>query len=112
MKKKLSEVELAEPVIGHFEDLKYDVYQEVTICGGCADIVAVSGKIVTIIEVKTSLTISLLHQADGWKRWANYIYIAVPYTRDSARHFAYKVCRDYGLGVLLVNRRTITRCIT
>jgi len=103
-----SEVELAEPVIAYFEDQKYDVYQEVKICGGCADIIAVLGKIVTVVEVKTSLTISLLHQAYGWKRLANYIYIAVPYSHDSARHFAYRICRDYGFGVLLVNKKTMS----
>lgn len=102
-----SEVELAEPVIGYFEELKHDVYQEVKVCGGCADIITVLGKIVTVVEVKTSLTIALLHQAYEWKRWANYIYIAVPYSRDSARHFAYRICRDYGFGVILVNRKTM-----
>lgn len=104
---KLSEVDLAEQIVKHLEKLKYDVYQEVKVCGGCADIIAVKNGEVTIVEVKTSLTISLLHQAYGWNRWANHIYIAVPYTRDKARHFAYRVCRDYGLGVLLINKKTM-----
>lgn len=105
MKSKFSEVELAEPVVGYFESLKHDVYQEVSIGSNCADIVSVLGKIVTIIEVKRSLTIALLDQAYSWNRLANYVYIAVPRTRDKARYFAYRICRDYGIGVLIVDMK-------
>jgi hypothetical protein len=105
--KKITEVKLAEPIVAYLENSGYDVYQEVKVHGGCADIIAVKDGEVTVVEVKTSLTISLLHQAHGWNAWANRIYIAVPYTRDKARYFAYRVCRDYGLGVLLVNKKTM-----
>src|SRR3989304_9433876 len=87
--KKLTEVDLAKPVIAYLEERGWDVYQEVLIYGKIADIVATFGKLTYIIECKTSLSLKLLEQAYNWRGKANFVSIAIPasssygdFTRD------------------------------
>ena len=76
--KKLTEVDLAKPVISYLEERGWDVYQEVLIYGKIADIVATFGKLTWIVEVKTSLSLKLLEQIYAWRGKANFISIAIP----------------------------------
>ena len=75
---KLSEIELAKPVVLYLKEHGWDVYQEVLIYGKIADIVATFGKLTWIIECKTSLSLKLLEQAYNWRGKANFISIAIP----------------------------------
>ncbi len=108
-KQNFSEVELAEKFVKEFENRGFDVYQEVKVCGGCADIIAVVDGLVTIVEVKRSLTISLLDQAYSWVKYANFVYIAVPHSRERSRYFAFRICRNFGFGVLTINKNEIIK---
>jgi len=76
--KKLTEVQLAKPIIAYLEERGWDVYQEVLIYGKVADIVATFGKLTWIVEVKTSLSLKLLEQVYNWRGKANFISIAIP----------------------------------
>src|SRR3990167_6383616 len=87
--KKLTEVQLAKPIIAYLEERGWDVYQEVFIYGKVADIVATFGKLTWIVEVKTSLSLKLLEQIYGWRGKFNFLSIAIPasssygdFTRD------------------------------
>lgn len=81
----LKETELAKKIIEHLTLNKWDVYQEVQPQngGGIADIVGVCGRLVWVVECKTTLSLALLEQAMMWRGDANYISIAVP---ESKRH--------------------------
>lgn len=95
-----SEEALAAHVVQWLEGQGYDVYQEVplTQSGAAPDIIAVSGRIVWIIECKLSLGLSVLAQADGWRNRAHFRSVAVPETRDQA--FACEVAQKLGIGVI------------
>lgn len=75
-----SEADAAALVVAYLEEMGLDVYQEVDLCGCVADIVAVRGKEVWIVEVKTSWSLDLLQQLDYHKGrgHANRIFAAVP----------------------------------
>lgn len=105
---KIKETDLAEAVIAWLEDQHWDVYQEVQIrgYGGIADIVAVQGPLVWVVECKTSLTWTVIEQAKRWR--THFRSIAVPSVRKpsySGRTTAYHACRQlFKIGVLEVLR--------
>lgn len=108
----MKETELAEAVIAWLEEQHWDVYQEVQVyaLGRIADIVAVRGPLVYVIECKTSLSLTVLDQA---RRWRSHLRsIAVPkrkhkryrtHDRDSAYDIAK---RFYEIGVLEISKHT------
>lgn len=75
---KLKESDMFLPIKKYFEDEGYTIYAEVPCYGRTADIVAVKNKLITVIETKLSMTISLLEQVFGWRHKAHYVYAAVP----------------------------------
>lgn len=97
------EVEVARPVVAYLADLKWDVYQEVE-RGNRADIVALNGRLIWVVEVKTSLTFDVIAQAKNWLDHAHYVSIAVPSSMIASRGraLAYRVCEQLGIGVLEV----------
>ena len=100
MRVKPSEQDVAGIVVAWLETLGADVYQEVTIRGGVADIVAHVRAEIWIVEVKTSLSLALLCQAYERRRLAHRVLVAAPYsrnTRDVAR-----LCDEIGIGLLSV----------
>lgn len=96
----VTEQQVAEVVVAYLEAMGADVYQEVTIAGGVADIVAKVRAEVWIVEVKTSLSLALLTQAMERRRLAHRVYIAAPYTRH-VREVA-EMCSELGIGLLEV----------
>lgn len=102
----MTEVDLAKKVVTWLTDLRWDVYQEVQIrrSGSIADIVAVQGKRVWVIECKKSMSLQLLGQAEEWKRFAHMVSVAIPHgNRNSkARFMAALVLERFGIGELLV----------
>ena len=100
MKRAPTEAELAAVVVAWFEALGADVYSEVDVGGGIADIVARRGPELTIVETKTSWSLSLITQALDRRRCAHRVYIAAPYTRNQ-RDVA-ELCRELGVGLLEV----------
>jgi hypothetical protein len=98
-----TEVDLARVVVTYLRENQWDVYQEVEVFGWVADIVAVNGRMVWVIETKRSLTFEVIQQAVRWGRYAHYVSIAVPEVRmSSGRQFAYRVCKEFGVGALSV----------
>ena len=97
----MKETELAQKFIDYLSC--YDLYFEVGSGGGyCVDIVAVTPNNLMIgYEVKTSLNFKVIEQAYCNKPYFHMSYIAVPWSRDMS--FQERICRDYGIGVLLYN---------
>ena len=104
--KKLSEVDLAKPIIAYLEERGWDVFQEVLIYGKVADIVATFGKLTWIIECKTSLSLKLLEQIYGWRGKSNFISIAIP-ASSSWGDFTEDLLNRNKIGVLSVRHSEV-----
>ena len=97
---KISEVDLAKPVIEWLLAQHWEVYQEVQLHygGSIADVVALKNNIMWVVECKTSFTLTVLEQALHWN--SHYRSIAVPSAKnEKGRTFANMVASDYGIGV-------------
>lgn len=109
----MKETELAEKVVSWLDAQHWEVYQEVDPkgCGGIADIVAVSGPILWVIECKVSLSLALLEQVIGWKGHAHFISIATPYPRRrvQGRRAAQRFLNQNGIGWLEIDRSVVTK---
>lgn len=110
---KISEEQLAQMVIDHYEKLGYETYKEVTAKGTKgggthrADIIAVKGDEYIVIETKIGFGLKVIEQAFTWKSKSNKSYIAIPKTkRTNTKRFGYEVCRDMGVGVIEVDVKT------
>jgi len=102
---KPTEKEIAKIVIAWLKNQHWVIYQEVQqyMYGPVADIVAVQGKILWVIETKTSLTFKLIAQVQRWKMNAHYVSVAVPSAKlDSGRLFAEHVLKWQGIGLFTV----------
>lgn len=99
-----NEAEIGAGVVGWLEEQNWDVYQEVKYYGGIADIVAVNGYLVWVIECKKSLSLNVMDQARGWR--THFRSVAVPRPKRPYERFtAYRVAKDYfKVGVIEVNR--------
>jgi hypothetical protein len=116
MKKRYTETEIAAWTVAWLESQRWDVYQEVRphYGGKVADIIAVRGPVHWIIETKTSLGLSVLDQAWRWSSYAHMRAVAIPLRRDkhrrlisSAKELAYRIARDYGIGIIRVDEEII-----
>jgi len=104
----LKEVDIARPVVEHLIGGGWDVYQEVETLYGIADVIALLEKKLWIIEVKNSLSLSLLAQAKRWLGSAHWVSIAIPkraqgLPNTEARRFAMGLLEDMGIGTFIVN---------
>lgn len=100
-RERYSEQAIAEVVVAWLEALGADVYQEVEVSGGVADIVARVRAEIWIVEVKTSLSLALLTQAVDRRRLAHRVFIAAPHTRNQRDVAA--ICDELGIGLLDVH---------
>jgi hypothetical protein len=97
-----SEVDLAKIVLALLGEMGFDCYQEVPL-GARADIVGVlAARTVCVVEVKASMNLDVIAQADAWKRYAHWRFVAVPESmKDSdGRRLAREVCEQRGIGVI------------
>ena len=108
MSGKLSEVELGQILVPWLREEGWTVYQEVQ-CGrseAIADVVATSGPIVWVLEIKRVLGLDVIAQASNWLGRAHRISVVVPRFMSSrsgsirARDFARQVLRWKGLGLI------------
>lgn len=95
----MSEAELAIKFINHFNE-GYEVFKEVPCGHGIIDFVAKQEKILIAVEVKKSLTFEVVAQAINNLYYCHYSYIAVPSASRGCRDFAYRICKQNGIGVL------------
>ena len=100
---KITEVDIARVVIDYLEG--GEIYQEVCGRGGRADIVYVCGQTVWVIEVKLSLSMSLLSQATNWVGKAHYVSIATPRRQSDKNHAAMQFLKWKGIGYLYVDAK-------
>lgn len=99
------ETELAQKVVEWLTSQHWDVYQEVQISTSVADIVAVQGQLIWIIECKSSLSLSLIGQAHEWIRKAHFVSVAIPRGKSyltKSRYVARNIMRHYGIGMIEV----------
>jgi hypothetical protein len=78
---RASEQTVAAITVAYLEQLGADVYQEVQVSGGVADIVARVGFELWIVEVKTSMSLALVAQAMERRRLAHRVFVAAPTTK-------------------------------
>lgn len=97
--------DLAAAVVAHLRDLHWDVHQEVGgPYGARADIVAVQGSLLYVVETKTTLGLAVIGQALHWLARAHYVSVAVPWNRrvGPERHCAERILREWGIGLMTV----------
>lgn len=107
----IKETEIGGAIIAWLEEQHWDCYSEVQVysLGHVADIVAVRGPLIYVIECKATLSLKVLEQASGWR--CHLRSIAVPkqkYSRyrSGGRSGAYQIAkRCLEVGVLEVNKR-------
>jgi hypothetical protein len=100
------EEDLARVVVSHFEKLGYQVYKEVCDYGGGSarlDIYCVKDGDTIAIETKMSVGLTVIEQAYHWLGRVNRVYFAVPYKKKSNLYFVSDICRNFGIGIFLVN---------
>lgn len=95
-----SEADLARIVVHWLESLGADVYQEVEHKGSIADIVAVRGPEVSVIETKTRWSLDLIAQCMAWRQHANKVYMAGPISRTTWQ--VRQLTQELGIGMLEV----------
>jgi len=100
------ETDLYEPIKRLLESQGYEVKAEV----GPADVVAVRGdESPVIVELKTSFSLSLFHQATDRQSVTDKVYVAVPTGKGQNGRRALKknvtLCRRLGLGLMTVRLR-------
>jgi hypothetical protein len=97
---KVSEADLAACVVAYLEGCGHDVYQEVDVSTGVADIVALvgPGREVWIVETKVGWSLDLLEQCLDRRAHAHRVFAAVGRGADHAR-----LAASLGLGVMIVN---------
>jgi hypothetical protein len=102
--KRFSEADLARPLVSHLAAQGWTVRSEVRDC----DIAATRGEELLVVEVKRTMSLSLLAQAAGRQRLTDSVYVAIPrpankwkWWQDSrgVRH----LLRRLELGLILVS---------
>jgi hypothetical protein len=97
---KRTEASIASLVVAWLENAGHDVYQEVDVIGGVADIVTLAPDgDVWIVETKMGWSLDLLEQCCERRHCANRVYAAVPVSKADHR----AVFRELGIGVLVVD---------
>ena len=99
---KLKESDMFLPIKQFFEEEGYSVYAEVPCWGKTADIVAVKGKLVVVVETKLTMNIKLLEQVFNWQHKAHYVYAAVP-QKAELTVWTRELLRNAGIGIICLD---------
>lgn len=104
------ESELASAFIPWIESSGWDVYQEVQMYrqDNVADLVLRRGVVIWVIEMKTSLSLDLMGQAEAWKYYSNYTSVIVPNRKSfrigRASNYAKHVLERDGIGLITIGK--------
>ncbi|HEX7901905.1 MAG TPA: hypothetical protein VF950_29370 [Planctomycetota bacterium] len=111
MKTFRRETDLARAVVDLLRAQRWEIYPEVQPKGFkcCADIVAVQGRAVWVVETKLSFGLSVIEQAHDWRKYAHFVSVAVPWSGKT--RMAEIICRRLGIGVLRVGATIDERCL-
>lgn len=106
------ETELFDPVRDYFEARGFAVAAEVRHC----DVVAIKSDHLVIIELKTSLNLTLISQAVQRQAIADEVYVVVPEPKRATRSLRHskEVLARLGLGLITVSQsplRRVARCL-
>jgi len=96
-----TEAEMAKLVLEWLSQGGWDVYPEVSDGGGTsrADLVAVRGPLLWVVECKLSLGLSVVAQADRWQGKAHFVSVATPPAKATdSRRFLETVMAERGIG--------------
>jgi hypothetical protein len=95
-----SEAALGQAVTGWLSQSGWDVFPEVTSGGGDerADLVAVCGPLLWVVECKMHLGLDVLAQAHRWHGRAHYVSVATPPKRSDG--FARLTANAFGIGLI------------
>ncbi len=102
--KKLSETDLARYIVEYLEQEGWDCYPEAQMKygGGRADIACTKQGILWIVEVKTSLSIRLLDQANDWLRTKGVNRVSIAFPTRGVPGVVTDLCDLKGIGILTV----------
>jgi hypothetical protein len=102
MKPKRTEADLARAVLTELQRQGYTTYEEVQVWrgGDRADIVAVRGPVVMVVETKQSFSLALLDQCLNWMPEANIVIAACGTARVGEA--GWRFCKQNGIGRWLV----------
>lgn len=102
---KIAETDLFNPVRDWLEEREYEVFSEVSPkhASGRADIIARRSPVITIVELKTTLSLELIDQAYSWKNHSHYIYVAVPRRKKNIPRIIYDYLQREKIGLLEVD---------
>lgn len=95
----MTEAELAVHIVAWLQERGWKVHEEVS-CGSVADIVAVMERRIWVVEVKKTMGLAVMSQADAWRRWVHWVSVATPKRKrvPTSSGFEYSVMRDRGIG--------------
>jgi hypothetical protein len=95
-----TEADLAAVVVAYLRDLHWDTYHEVQLesYGMTADIVAVQGPLVMVVETKLRFGLQVLQQAYTWRWRAHYTVVAKGGLAQPSE-FVARVMRREGIGL-------------
>jgi len=106
MQKFANEEELASKVVEYLHNMKWEVYQEVVVVRGRADIIATRGHVLWSIECKLSFTLKLIDQAFNHIPYSNYVSICIPHSsRINTR-----ILNLLGIGVIFAGHNETCEC--
>lgn len=104
----MKEHEIAKYVITYFESIRYESYKEVVETRGSrrADMVFKKNNEIIVVESKLNMGMHVIEQAYNWKSSYNIMkaYVAIPKPKRKRNYFAEKVCQDYGIGIIEVDK--------
>ena len=101
-----TEEDLAARVVAWLQARSWEVYQEVDCRLGRADIVAVRGPLIHVIECKLAFGFPVLEQARRWLGHANLVSVATE-SRSGRRDVCDIACEALGVGRLLVGHDVV-----
>lgn len=72
-----------------------------------ADVLGLNGSVITVVEMKTALSLQLLEQAVAWTDRTHYVWVATPKPkkRDALPWLVRKILEQYGVGLLLIDTK-------
>lgn len=100
----MKEQDLGPALIEYLTGFGWEVYQEVYWLGRTADIVAVRGPVIFVVEMKASASLAVLEQAWSWLPHCHMVSVAVPSVKRSRTEWLFNaVAKTYGFGVFNVD---------